>query len=247
MKKIASNIKYKMKYQSVWAAWYLGIYLFIMMTLYLALIKTSLISSSEGSFVFRLWGAAVVQFAFTLRFREDFDFFLTYSNTRVEIFQSLLGTAIGFSGFYSGIIVLEKLTVDSLNNVFGFHNINDPFHFFSPYAADNIYLLFIFFFVLIASCSIFGLLLGSLFYRFGRAFTVAFWLLVSLIPVVLLPLILWYPYPQSDKSGLIANIGEFLKNFDVLTGSGFLFILAVIFGAAAYLNIRSLPQKSQTT
>jgi hypothetical protein len=229
-----------MMYQSAWVAWYLVIYLLIMLPLYYILIKTSLISSSEGSLVYRLWGAVIVQFAFTVRFKEDFDLFLTYSNTRNEIFQSLMGVVLGFSVFYSGLIVLERLIVDSLNNVFGFHNIVDPFHFFSPYGSDNNFMLFIFFFVLIASFSIFGLLLGSLFYRFGRVFTVAFWLVFSLIPVVLFPLILWSPYPQS---GLIADTGEFLKNFDVLAGSGILFILAIVFSAAAYLNIRSLPQK----
>lgn len=239
MNKILLNIRYKMRYQLSWVAWYLVIYALTMFFIFYLLIKFSVINHTEGSLVYRLWGSVIVQFAWTMRFKEDFDFLLTLNNTRNDIFLSLLGVAFGFSAFFSGLIVLERLIVDHLNNVFGYHNITDPFHFFAPYSTDNLYLQFVFFLVLCVCCSIFGLLLGSLFYRFGKKFTLAFWLMFSSIPMVFFPLLLW----RGRLSSSITAMGEFLKSFDILAGSGCLFFLIIVFGTAAYLNIRRLPQK----
>lgn len=239
MNKILLNIRYKMRYQSTWAAWYLAIYVITMLLVYYGLIKTSLINTSEGSLVYRICGSIIFQFAVTMRFKEDFDFFLTLSNTRNEIFQSLLGVVFCFSAFFSGLIVMERLIVDHLNNIFGYHNITDPFHFFAPYGTDNLYLQFVFFLVLCICCSIFGLLMGSLFYRLGKKFILAFWLMFSAIPMVFFPLLLW----RSHLSRSITAMGEFLGNFDVLASSGYLLILTIVFSIAAYLNIRRLPQK----
>ena len=240
MNKIVSNIRYKMRYQFTWVALSLAIYLITMFLLFYCLIKFSVINQSEGSLVYRLWVLVITQFAISMRFKEDFDFLLTLSNTRNDIFQSLLGVAFGFSAFFSGLIVLERVIVDHLNNVFGYKNIVDPFHFFAPYSTDNLYLLFIFFLMLSVCLSIFGLLMGSLFYRFGKKFTLAFWLMFSSIPMIFFPLLLW---SRGQLAASIKAVGEFLGNFDVLAGSGYLLILAIVFGIAAYLNIRRLPQK----
>ena len=239
MNKIGLNIRYKMRYQLSWTAWYLAIYLTIMFLVFYPLIQYSVINHSAGSLVYRLWGAVIVQFAWMMRFKEDFDFLLTLSNTRNDIFLSLLGVAFGFSTFFSGLIVVERLIVDHLNNVFGYHNITDPFHFFAPYGTDNLFLQFVFFLVLCFCCSIIGLLLGSLFYRFGKKFTLAFWLIFSAIPMVFFPLLLW----RGHFSTSITAMGAFLGNFDVMAGSGVLFVLMIVFGTAAWLNIRRLPQK----
>ena len=243
MKKILLNIRYKMRYQFTWVAWYLVIYVITMSLVYYGLIKTSLINNSTGSLFYRLWGSVIFQFAISMRFKEDFDFLLTLSNTRNDIFQSLLGVAFGFSAFFSGLIVLERMIVDHLNNVFEYHNITDPFHFFAPYGTDNLYIQFVFFLVLSVCCSIFGLLMGSLFYRFGKKFTLAFWLMFSAIPMVFFPLLLWSLHQRSHLSISITAMGEFLRNFDVLAISGILFILSIVFGATAWVNIRRLPQK----
>lgn len=231
-----------MGYQLNWAAWYLIIYAVTMFLIFYILIRTSLINSSEGSIAYRLWGLALFQFAVSMRFREDFDFFLTLSNTRKEIFLSLAGVSIGFSIIFSGLIVIERLTVDYLNNVLGLHNIVDPFHFFAPYSSDSLLLLFVFFLVLCVLCSVSGLLIGSLFYRFGRKFMLTFWLMFSTILLIFLPLFIWYRHQDSYLSRFITVIWEFLKNFDVLSCSVYLFILTIGIGTAAYMNIRRLPQ-----
>ncbi len=236
MNKIVSNIRYKMSYQFTWIAWYLVIYVITISLVYFGLIKTSVINNSTGSLFYRLWGSVIFLFAITIRFKEDFDFLLTLSNTRNDIFKSLLGATIGLSAFFSSLIVLEGLIVDSLNNIFEYHNITDPFHFFAPYSTDNILLQFVFFLMLCACCSIFGLMMGSLFYRFGKKFTLAFWIIFSAIPMVFFPLF-------SRTSNSIKAMGEFLRNFDVLAGSGYLLLLTLVFSLAAYLNIRRLPQK----
>ena len=239
MNRIVQNIRYKMRIQVTFSAWYLVIYLITMLLVSYILIKTSVISSSTGGLFYRIWGSVIFQFAISMRFKEDFDFLLTLSNTRKDIYYSLLGVTIGFSAFFSGLIVLERLIVDHLNNVFGYHNITDFFHFVAPYTTDNLFLQFVFFLVLCTCCCIFGLLMGSLFYRFGKKFTLAFWLMFSAVPVVFFPFVLW----GSHSSVTMTAMGEFLRNFDVLAGSGVLLILTIVFSSAAYRNIRRLPQK----
>jgi hypothetical protein len=237
------NIKYKMKVHMTWAAWYLIIYASAMFLLYYVLIKTSVINNSTGSLSYRIWGLIIFQFAVTMRFKENFDFFLTLSNTRNEIFQSLMGVALIFSAFFSGLIVLERVIVDHLNNIFGLHTVKDFFHYLAPYATDNHFLQFIFFLILCICCSSFGLLMGSLFYRFGKKFMVAFWLIFSAIPTVIFPLFLWILHLRNHLSGSVKAMGEFFRTFDVTAGSGVLFILTIIFSIAAWLNIQRLPQK----
>ena len=243
MNRIVSNMRYKMRVQWTFAAWYLVIYLICMLLVYYILLKTSVISSSEGGLLYRIWGSIIFQFAMSMRFKEDFDFLLTLSNTRNNIYYSLLAVIIAFSTFFSGLIVLERLIVDHLNQVLGYHNITDFFHFVAPYTSDNLFLQFVFFLVLCTCCCIFGLLMGSLFYRLGKRFTLAFWLVFSAIPVVFLPMLLWSLHQRGHLSGSITAAGEFLRNFDVLAASGILLLLAIIFGAAAWLIIRKLPQK----
>lgn len=243
MKNIALNMKYKMKYQSSWVLWALAIIVGVLVLIFYPLIKFSVISENEGSLVYRLWVLIIVQFAITMKFKEDFDFLLTFSNTRSVIFRSQLGVVFVFSSLISFLIVLEKQVVDYLNNVFGFHNIIDPFHFLSPYGSDNIFMQFVFFFVLGVCFSLFGLLMGSLFYRFGKKFTLAFWLIFSAIPTVVFPLILLIFHFQNKLEQSITSMVEFIKFFDLLSGSWILFIIAILFGTAAWLNIRRLPQK----
>lgn len=239
MNKVILNIRYKIGYQLSWVTWYLVIYTMLMFLIFYLLIKFSIINQGEGSLVYRLWGAIIVQFAWTMRFKEDFDFLITLSHTRDGIFLSLVGVAIGFSIFFSGLIVLERLIVDHLNHVFGFHNITDPFHLFAPYARHDVFVQFLFFFVLCVCFSLFGLLMGSLFYRFGKKFILAFWLIFSAVPIVFFPILLW----RGQLSESIRAAGAFLNHFDVPAASGFLFIFTIVFGMAAYLNIRRLPQK----
>ena len=243
MNKIALNMRYKIGYQFSWIMWYLVIYMTVIFSVFYGLIRTDLINISSGSLVYRIWGLILFQFAISTRFKEDFDFLLTLSNTRQEIFQSLLGVGIAFSTLFSGLIVLERLIVDLLNNRFGYQNIADPFHFFSAYATNNLFLQFLFFLVLSICCSIFGLLLGSLFYRFGKIFRWVFWLMISSILIIYFPLLLWSLYQSSRLSILMTSVGDFLRTFNVLASSGYLFMLTIVFSLAAYLNIRRLPQK----
>jgi len=243
MNRISQNIRYKMKIQFTFAAWYMVFYLLTMVLVSFLLVKTSVINSSEGGLFYRIWGSIIFQFGICVRFREDFDFMLTLSNTRKDMFYSLLAVTIAFSGFFSAMIVLERVIVDRLNDALGFHNITDLFHFTAPYATDNLFLQFIFFLMLGVCCCIFGLLVGSLSYRFGKKFTLAFWLVFSAIPVVFLPWFMWSLHQRGQLSNSITSLGEFLRNFDVLAVSGVLLLLAIVISSAAYLNVRRLPQR----
>ena len=243
MNRIIQNIKYKSRIMFSFAAWYLVFYLLSMILISFLLIKTSVINSSEGGQFYRIWGSAILQFAIFIRFREDFDFMLALSNTRKEIYISLVTVSLVLSAFFSFLIVLERLIVDGLNNALGFHYITDLFHFTAPYTTSNYFLQFIFFLMLCACCCIGGWLVGSLFYRFGKKFTLAFWLVFSAVPVLLLPLFMWSLHQRGELSGSISAVGEFIRNFDVLAASGFFLLLAMIFGGCAWLNIRKLPQR----
>ncbi|KAA3664847.1 MAG: hypothetical protein DWQ04_03630 [Chloroflexi bacterium] len=243
MNKIALNIKFKMGYQFTWALWYLVIYITVMALLSYGLIKADLINSRSGGLVYRIWGVILFQFAISLRFKEDFDFMLTLSNTRKEIFQSLLGVALAFSTIFSGLIILERLMVDALNNLLGFQNFTDPFHFVSPYVTDNLFIQYLFFLMLCVCCSILGILIGSLFYRFGKLFRLAFWTVIVSTSILIIPLLLWSLYQQNDLTRFITDTGVFFKNFNLLASSGYLLILTIAFSIGAYVNILKLPQK----
>ncbi|MFC1492787.1 hypothetical protein ACFL6O_02415 [candidate division KSB1 bacterium] len=243
MNAIVSNIKYKLSYQFNWSVLSVAIYAVTIFLTFYALIKTSVINEDAGSLVYRLWALIFTHFAFSMRFKEDFDFMLILSKTRESIFLSLLTVAVGFSVILSGLIVLERVIVDYLNNVLGFYNTTDPFHFVAPYGTDNIFLQFVFFFALCSCFSVFGLLMGSLFYRFGKKFTLAFWLLFSAIPSVVFPMILWVSHLRGNLTETITAMIEFFRYFDLLSGSGYLFILTIVFSITAYLNIRRLPQQ----
>jgi hypothetical protein len=179
----------------------------------------------------------------SVRFKEDFDFFLTFSNTRKEIFYSFAFVGTVYSVIISAIIVLEKVIVDYLNNWLGFNNIMDPFHFFAPYATNNIFLMFLFF-LMLSICSLFlGMLLGSLFYRFGKFFRLIFWAVIFLISVIYLPLQMWSFYQEDRLSTVFSSMGDFLGGFNVLASSGYLLLIAIVLGAASFINMRRLPQK----
>lgn len=232
-----------MGYQLPWAIWAIAIYTITIILVFYPLINYNIINHQEGSFVYRLWFLVIFQFAISMRFKEDFDFLLTLSSTRHNIFKSLVGVSIIFSAIFSSLIVLEQIIIDHLNKIFQFHNIVDPFHFLSPYSADNIFMQFVFFFMLSVFCSLFSLLIGSLFYRLGRKFVVAFWLLFSAIPVIFFPLLLWIFYLQGKLNRSLIAIDGFLNNFNLLSGSGILLTLTIVLGMAAYMNISRLSQK----
>lgn len=243
MKSIVSSIKYRISYQFKWIVWSLLVYLIAMFLVFYGLIKFSLINSHSGSLVYRLSFFILTLFAFTMRFKEDFDFLLTMSNTRNTIFLAMSAAVFILSIFCSSLIVVERLIVDLLNTVLNFKNMIDPFYFFAAYATDNLLLQFFFFLMLSCFVSMSGLFLGSLFYRFGKIFTLFFWLVFSAVPTLSVPLLLWLFHQHGQLSGFIADAGEFLGNFDLAAGSGYLLILTVITVIAAYLNIRKLPQK----
>lgn len=243
MKKILFNIRYRINNQLTWIAWYLPIYILVMFLVYFILINTNIINSNSGSIGYRLWSAVIFQFAVSLKFKEDFDLFITLSNSRLEIFQSLLGIVFSFSTFFTILILAEHLIIDYLNNFLGLHNIKDIFHYFAPYSTENLFVQFIFFLLLSTCCSVFGLLSGSLFYRFGKKFTLVFWLIFASIPLVFLPLLLW-PFSENNHLPVtITSLSKFLTSFNVLAASGYLFVITTILSIITYINIRRLPQK----
>ena len=243
MNKIQSNFKFRMSYLLTWLSWNLAIYLTLIFVVFYALIQTNIIGTSSGSLVYRIWGLVIFQLIISGRFREDFDMFLTFSNTRKEIFYSLSSVIVVNSAIISAIIVLEKIVIDFLNGQLGYNNIIDPFHFFAPYATNNVVLIFIFFLTLSIASSFLGLLLGSLYYRYGKLFTIVFWAIIFLLSIIYLPLQMWSFYQDDRLSDTFSAMGSFLGGFNVLAISGYLLLIAVALGAATFLNLRRLPQK----
>ncbi len=243
MSKIVLNMKYKIGYQFSWLLWYLVIYTLIMLIVYFSMIQLSWISTESGSLFYRIWGLLFFQLAISLKFKEDFDFFLTLSHTRSIIFQSLVGVGVLFSALLSFIIVLERIIVDTLNALWGFENIYDPFHFIAPYQTDNLFLQFIFFTMACILCASFGLLMGSLSYRFGKAFILASWLVIGSVSLLYLPWVLWNLFNEGRLSTLVDTFTDTMANFNLLTSSTYLLLFSIIFMSAAFLNIRRLPQK----
>jgi len=198
----------------------------------------------SGSFIYRLWGSVIFLFAISVRFSEDFDFLLTLSNTRQNIFLAKLGTAFASSTLFSGLILLERILVDGLNKSLGYMNINDPLHLFSPYASGNLWLQFLYFFMLCFCCSLAGIMLGALFYRFGKTFTLIIWLALSALSLLATPAFLWFLHQRGELTAAMAALGEHLRSFDISTASLLLLLFSLVFATATYLIIRKLPQRT---
>lgn len=243
MNKVLLNMKYKMSLHFNWLLWYLAIYLLIMLIVYWALMQTAIISTQSGSLFYRLWGVVFFQLGISLKFKEDFDFFLMLSHSRMTIFQSLVGVGVLFSVVLSFLVIVEQVVVDRLNSFLGFQNMTDPFFFWAPYQSENLLLQFIFFLMLCICFALFGLMMGSLSYRFGKLFILGSWLVISSVGILILPWFLWRLYQNGNLSSFATAVADSLGNFDLLVSSGYILILSLVFAGAAYLNIRRLPQK----
>jgi hypothetical protein len=223
-------------------AWYLVIYPLSMLLVSILLIQTSVISEQEGSLIYRLSTSVFFLFAVFTKFKEDFDFLLTISTIRRDVFIAQIITALGLSALIGFLVVVEKIIVDQLNQMLGFHNFVDPFYFFSAYRLDSLFLQFIYFWALGFCCAMIGMLLGTLFYRLGKKFTLIFWLVFSALPTIFLPMYLWLLYQRNELGSSMSNVGNYLATFEVPGASGSLLIVAVVVGAATWLNMRRLPQ-----
>ena len=235
-------LKYKYRIHSTMAAWYLVIYPLSMVLVSYMLIQTAVISEQEGSLIYRLGTSVIVLFAMFTRFKEDFDFLLTLSTPRRDVFSAQILTALGFSAFFAFLTVVEKTIVDRLNQMLGFQNFVDPFHFFSPYSLSNPFLQFFYFWTLGLTCALVGILLGTLFYRFGKKFTLIFWLAFSAVPAIFLPGYLWLLYQRNELGPSMSNVGTFLSTFDVPAAVGTLSMVSIVVIAVTWLNMRRLPQ-----
>lgn len=240
--KIQANVQYRLRHLLTLLLWPLGIYFILVPVIFTVLIQAGNVSADQGSLVYRLGALVVHQFIVSAKFQEDFDTFLTFSNTRQGIFTSLAIVAVIKSALISVLVVLEKVIIDFLNTRLGFENITDPFHAFAPYAVDNIFTLFVFFLALCIGFSFLGMLLGSLSYRFGRLFDLIVWSVVSILSLIYLPLAIWSLIQEGRLTAVLTSIGEVLGSFNVWVSSGLLLLSAMLLGALTFLNMRRLPQ-----
>lgn len=243
MNRISSNITYKIRSQFPWIFGYVIIYLACMSLVYFILIKIDYINYFTGSLSYRLWGLVILQFAFSIRFKEDFDLFLTLSNTRTQICTFLIGYSVIFSGVVSIITLLERILIDYLNKILVLTRVKDVFHYFAPYYHDSLVLQLIFFFVLGLCCAAFGLIIGSLMYRFGKRFTLAFWLVFSTSIITLLSFLIWPANDPISLSNGLPPLNRTLSSINMPLTIIVMLMLAIVFSVCAYLNIRKLPQK----
>jgi len=243
MHKIQVNAIYRLRYLQTWLSWTLAIYFVLVPIVFIVLIQASIVNPSRGSLVYRLSALIIYQFIVSAKFQEDFDFFLTFSNTRKDIFYSLGSVAVVNSAIISALIALEKVIIDLLNGWFGYNNPIDPFHAFAPYATDNIFSLFFYFLMLSTALSFLGMLLGSLSYRYGRRFDLLVWAIVAFLSIIYVPLAMWSLHQQDRLTTALNTFGEFLAGFNVWTQSGNLLLISIALSAVAFLNLRRLPQE----
>jgi hypothetical protein len=117
MNKVQSNINFRLGYLLTWLSWNLAIYFILGFGVVYVLIQTGFVGKGNGSLVYRIWALVIFQFIISAKFQEDFDYFLTFSNTRREIFYSLSSVAVVNSGIISVIIVLGALTFINLRRL----------------------------------------------------------------------------------------------------------------------------------
>ena len=242
MKRLLSGISFKIRYQCPWAVLYLVIMLLSLIIAYYVLIRYGIINPATGSIGYRLWGAVLFQFAVSVRFREDFDLFLTMSFTRGEIFRILAVTGLIFSVFFSVFIEAEKAAVDSINSALGFY-LKELFQKLPPYRNTGVFIRFFFFTSLTFFCSMSGLFLGTLFYRFGKRFMQVFWISVTSLPLVLVPLMIGPLNQRTVLADMAVRTGSFLYTFNTVSAVLILSVLSAAFCAAIFMVMRRLPKR----
>jgi hypothetical protein len=206
-----------------------------------ALIKTSVITETSGSLIYRFWGVLFFLFGISLRFREDFDFLLMMGDTRRNFFWATLGVNLFFSAAVGVFIVVERSVVDYLNDLYNYHNVVDFIHFMAPYATENLFHQFFFFFAFGTAVSQFCLMTGSFSYRFGKIFTALFWTALPVMVFIVFPGLLWM---RGNLTETMKSLLFFLYTFSPVPASLILLFAAAVFSAAAFLNIRKLPQRA---
>ncbi len=243
MNKILVNIRYKLNLSSIMIISWLGAYIISISIVNFFLIKYSIISTSDGSFFYRIWGILFMVLAVSLRFKEDFNYLLTLGNTRLKIFQTNMVFNTGLSVLVALVVLIEKLVVDKLNIILNYRNITDFFHLISPYSTNNILLQFLYFLSLSILISMAGFLIGTLFYRLGNKFTIVFWVVVSgVLPLVIL-LYVSYFHQRGELETVIYDIKIYLQSFNLLKSSMFYLLFGAFAGLGAYFNIRRLVLK----
>lgn len=240
-----NNFQIKIKYQlsryiSAFVI-YLSIYIVTMTGVSFLLIKTSVITTSQGSLFYRVWGVAIFIFIIQMvRFREEFNTLLILSTPRTDIIKLcyLLSTLFSLTGSF--LIVSEKVLIDKLNGILGFGNIVDPFHFIAPYIETNILFQLLFFFMLCLNLSLLGHLLGSLFYRFGKFFTASFWIVLSALLLIIIPSV---KFVNDQFTVWMYNTSQFFTTFSLGYATLVLGFLSAVFSVGIYINVRRLPQR----
>ena len=243
MNRIAAGFGYRAKYHASWLLFGLAVYAVAIGATFYFLIRFSLINESEGSLVYRLFFLIIAVGTFPMKFKEDFDLFLTLGYSRREILAVMLSVSLVLCFGVSILIIAEKAAVDSLNEALGLRNVIDPFHFVSPYRTGTVVGRFFFFFSLSAALSAFGILMGSLFYRWGRIFMTLYWIAASTVPVFLLSVMALVAYRNGRLDDAAAAFRVFIGDFDLIRAAGCFAAAAVLSGILACVNIRKLPQK----
>jgi hypothetical protein len=243
MSRIAAGFGYRARYYGSWLLFGVAVYAVVITATFYVLIRFSLINENEGSLVYRLFFLIISVGAFSMRFKEDFDFFLTLGYSRREIFTVMLSVSLVLSFGVSMLVVAEKEVVDSLNEAIGLRNVIDPFHFVSPYRTGSVVSRFVFFFSLSAGAAVFGILMGSLFYRWGKLFMTLYWIAVSAVPAFILSVMTLVAHHNGRLDEAAASFKAFVGGFGLMPASGYLAAAAVLFGVLAHASIRKLPQK----
>lgn len=176
MKSMMKRILYFMMYYSV---------IYIALILLLSLVNPK--PDSGGNIVagFSISGAIFVFIIITVSYKSIFNFLLMFGNTRKNIFLSSVSAITLASVALSAISVLfdllDKFFVSKVVNNFNVEKNMDLLNTLIYKKGVTIaeeFLWYAAMFILVCS---FALLYGSLRYKFGKAFTIAFWVGLSLI------------------------------------------------------------------
>jgi len=173
-------------------------------------------------------------------YKQYFNYLLMMSNKRRNIMQSFLINIISAALFLSLISILMNLFAEISTKIFKYNKI-DFIHFIY---SKNINGLseFLWSFALLLMIGSFGLLFGSLKYKLGKVFVIAFWVILGcsfnfigiLVESNLIPVL-------KNAFNMFFSIG----NINGIYFSSINFIIAaMIFGCATYLIARRQEQKA---
>ena len=228
MSRIAKCLDFELKYLGKGTAAFLVIYFSIYLFLTISLNTGNSRFESNSSFIIAGTIYAFVYIASS--YKQQTNYLLMFGNTRKSIVLSSFISYAALSVLFSIISMISAYTDKTFAAING-NNTQDIFDLLYP--GESILARFVWYVSFYVMTSAFSMLYGSLAYKYGKTFMIAFW--------VGLGFLLFFLPTVNNPKNLVDALGIFFRVGNA--GGGYLasvnfLITAVLFGAGSWIAAR---------